>query len=445
MWGGRFSFAILTPRAGTDTDAGRFVVCPGPRRHVHPHGRIVMLSKSYSLLNFLNRSHSPAFRYGVGGAAYLGTFAVTGRPSIAHLVRSQFVHDETKYAFRLAGWVLRRGWPGVETVTDDFFDFTIGASPADLKALGAFIGARRDALPEYLWRADDLFVRAARIHAQLDAGARDIEALRADFREHADALLPLISTAHGGFSRPSSERAGDFSVDDARTALADLAAALPVQEWNWYVISGTFLGIVREGGFLAHDYDVDVGVTFDPEHPEVLDRLVAALERSPHYVVKKIDDHEAVVQTAPGRFAVERAPALVKLIHDSGINVDVFVHHREGDRLWHGSSIHRWENSAFELTDYTLAEVPVLGPADADRYLTENYGDWRTPVTVFNCTTGTPNLVISRTFRSVALFLTRLAHFAHGDPAEYEKLRATLVADGMLRDEDGVLRLERDI
>ena len=142
---------------------------------------------------------------------------------------------------------------------------------------------------------------------------------------------------------------------------------------------------------------------------------------------------------------MERAPALVKLIHENGINVDVFVHHREGDTLWHGSSIHRWENSAFDLADYTLAGVPVLGPSDADRYLTENYGDWRTPVTEFNCTTGTPNLVISRTFRSVALFLTRLAHFAHGDPGEYAKLRETLVADGMLRDDDGVLRLQRDI
>ena len=133
-----------------------------------------MLTKSYSLLNFLNRSHSPAFRYGIGGAAYAGTLAVTGRPSIARLVRTQFVEDETKYAFRLAGWVLRRGWPQVETVTDDFFDFTLGATPADLESLEAFIAHRRDALPEHLWRADDLFVRAARIHAQLDAGARDI-------------------------------------------------------------------------------------------------------------------------------------------------------------------------------------------------------------------------------------------------------------------------------
>lgn len=403
------------------------------------------LNKSYGLLNFLNRSHGPAFRHGVGAAAWAGTLAVTGRPSIATLVRHQFLDDETKYAFRLAGWVLRRGWPKVETVTDDFFDFTQGAEPADLDALEGFIRWRRPALPEHLWRADDLFVRAARIHAQLDAGATDVEDLRRDFVEKADALLPLISSPQGDAAPTPSEREGDFSLDDARTALADLAATLPVDEWGWYVISGTFLGIVREGGFLAHDYDIDVGVTFDPEHPERMDAMIATLGASPRFVVKKVDDAQAVVETAPGRLAVTRSLALVKLIHENGINVDVFVHHREGDVLWHGSSIHRWENRAFDLTDYELAGVRVLGPADSDRYLTENYGDWRTPVTEFNCTTGTPNLVITRSFRSVALFLTRLAHFAHGDPAEYAKLRATLVADGLLRDDAGVLRLARVI
>ncbi|MGB7817542.1 MAG: hypothetical protein WBL35_02230 [Ornithinibacter sp.] len=398
-----------------------------------------MLNKSYSLLNFLNRTHSPAFRHGVGAAAYAGTLTVSGRPSIARLVRTQFIDDETKYAFRLAGWVLRRGWPGIETVPDDFFDFTLGAEPADLDALDRFITSRRRSLPEHLWRADDLFVRAARIHSQLDAGARDIEDLRADFYDRADALLPLISRATGELPPPRAPREGDFDVEDARVALADLASALPVETWPWYVISGTFLGLVREGGFLAHDYDIDVGITYDAK---TIPALIAALEADPQFVVKKVDDAQSVVPAGEGRYAVQRSLALIKLIHTNGINVDVFVHHHAGEMMWHGSSLHQWENSRFDLAEYRLAGVDVLGPAHADRYLTENYGDWRTPVTDFNCTTGTPNLVITRSFRSIALFLTRLAHFSDGDPQEFEKLRATLVADGLLRDECGVLALE---
>ena len=80
-----------------------------------------------------------------------------------------------------------------------------------------------------------------------------------------------------------------------------------MEEWRWYVISGTFLGIVREGGFLAHDYDIDVGITVDPEHPEVLDAMIEQLGRSPRFVVKKVDDAQEVVETEPGRCAVERS------------------------------------------------------------------------------------------------------------------------------------------
>ncbi len=399
-----------------------------------------MLSKSYGLLNFLNRPHSPLFRHAVGGASWAGTVAVTGRPSVARLVRREFVADETKYAFRLAGWVLRRGWPGVETVTDDFFDFTTSAGPDDLDALEAFIAARARRLPEHLWRADDLFVRAARIHGALDAGQADVQDLVDDFRRRADLLLEHVSVPTAVPAPPAKARQGDFSLDDARTALRDLADVLPVASWPWYVISGTFLGVVREHGFLAHDYDIDVGITHDAD---LVARMVEVLEADPRFVVKKVDDAQTVVETAPGRYALRRDLALVKLIHDTGINVDIFVHHRDGDVLWHGSSIHRWENHAFGLAPYELAGVAVQGPDDPDRYLTENYGDWRTPVTDFNCTTGTPNLVITRSFRSVALFLTRLAHFSTGDRSEYDTVRATLVADGLLREDDGVLRLAR--
>jgi hypothetical protein len=401
---------------------------------------MVTLKKSYGLLNFLNRSHSPVFRQGLGAAAWAGTVGVTGRPAVAALVRRHFVTDETKDAFRLAGWVLRRGWPGIETVVDDFYDFTAGAEGEDLDALARFVDQRRHALPEHLWRSDDLFVRAARIHERLDAGHRDVSDLEAGFRERADALLDVIARSTPSSTTTSAPREGDFSLTDARRALADLADVLPVEEWRWYVISGTFLGLVREGGFLAHDYDIDVGIDHDAER---VAHLVEVVEADRRFVVKKVDDAQSVVEV-PGGYAMQRELALVKLIHESGINVDVFVHHRDGDVVWHGSSIHRWQNSVFELAPYRLEGTAVLGPQDSDRYLTENYGDWRTPVTEFNCTTGTPNLVVTRSFRSVALFLTRLAHFAVRDRKEYEKLRATLLSGGVLReDTGGRLRLDR--
>ena len=407
-----------------------------------------MLSKSYSLLNFLNRSHSPAFRYGVGGAAYAGTFAVTGRPSIARLVRTQFVQDETKYAFRLAGWVLRRGWPGVETVTDDFFDFTLGREPGRPRgARGVHRRPAPRACPSTCGAPTTCSCGPpASTPSSMPAPATS-RPLRADFREHADALLPLISTAQGEPSGPVSDREGDFSVDDAahraaRPRRGAAGAAVALVRHLGHLPRHRARGRVP-GPRLRHRRRASPST---PSTRRCSTALVEALERSPRYVVKKLDDAQTVVETEPGRYAVERAPALVKLIHENGINVDVFVHHREGDRLWHGSSIHRWENTRLRARRLHAGRRAGARPGRRrplpHREL-RRLAHARSPSSTAR--PARPNLVISRTFRSVALFLTRLAHFAHGDPAEYAKLRATLVADGMLRDEGGVLRLERDI
>ena len=51
----------------------------------------------------------------------------------------------------------------------------------------------------------------------------------------------------------------------------------------------------------------------------------------------------------------------------------------------------------------------MLGPVDYDKYLSENYGDWRTPVTDFHFTTGTPNLTLQNNPLSLAFFLKRFA------------------------------------
>ena len=226
----------------------------------------------------------------------------------------------------------------------------------------------------------------------------------------------------------------NFDKDSARQTLEDFAAVLPNQQWPWYVVSGTFLGLHREGGFLAHDYDIDLGINAEDIN---WDQLLEKLRSSKFFTVKVIDYYFDVYSGDNLRRAIRKVPSIVKLIHQNGMQVDLFIHYTENGRCWHGSSIHRWDNTPFELVERDLAGVKVYTPANADLYLTENYGDWRTPITEFDCTTGTPNLVVASNFISRALFLKRYAFFALHEPKQARKLQsAMLQADVFaLRDE----------
>jgi len=67
---------------------------------------------------------------------------------------------------------------------------------------------------------------------------------------------------------------------------ADFAALFPVEQMRWFLISGTFLGLIRENGFLAHDYDIDLGV-FDDDID--IPTAIAAINASDQFVLKKYD------------------------------------------------------------------------------------------------------------------------------------------------------------
>ena len=288
---------------------------------------------------------------------------------------------------------------------------------------------------------DMLFVQAATLHEKLLAEDLNIENDIDSFYSHVDLVLKNISvkptidnTKNSTSSLPAKIRKDDFSLIDAESALRDWSDLFPVKIWSWYVISGTFLGLVREGGFLAHDYDLDLG--FNAEDCDI-DALLNKLSNSPQFYIESQDWMDTIKRDAKGSYSFDRIRVLVKVVHKSGISIDVFVHYLDvaENKRWHGSRIHRWDNSRFDLQQYTLAGIKVLGPADADRYLTENYGEWRIPVKDFNCSTGTPNLVIVRNFLSQALFIKRLVALVDTNKEEAEKLKNTLCASGVLEED----------
>lgn len=390
----------------------------------------MQFSKSYSLLRYLNRRHSVLSRYGLGAIAWFGTWLFTQSLTFAGLMQREFIRDDFRLAFRRAGWFARHIFPALDLFEDPFFDFTMETDAKQRQRMEAFVKRYKAHQSQAVYETDMLYIRAANLHGVIEQHPegcyphKDIT----EFYDNADRALANLATPPKSEDSGEEYRRDDFSREDAVKALSDLADALPLKEWNWYVISGTFLGLHRDGGFLPHDYDIDVGI-----HGEDVDipKLVADLAAYPRFVTKKVDLHIEITQETSGLLHLTKVPALVKLVHENGLNLDVFIHYTENGRCWHGSIIHRWENSPFSLVKRELEGIPVYAPEDAERYLTENYGDWKIPVKEFDCTTGTPNLVVTRNFLSVALFLKRLAVFCETDEKQARKLIATLQASGV--------------
>lgn len=169
---------------------------------------------------------------------------------------------------------------------------------------------------------------------------------------------------------PASRRYNDIK---AEKALSDLKHCLDQNNTEFFLISGTLLGCIREGKLLGHDKDIDVGV----------------------WEINSVQNLAEVIYNS-GCFEVLPiySPHLLVIRHVNGITIDIFIHYREVDDYWHAGGKSKWHNSPFILTLRSFLNEEYLIPADYDKYLTENYGDWRTPKLSFDSALDTPNMTI---------------------------------------------------
>lgn len=403
------------------------------------------LQKSFRLLKFLNRDQPALIRLPAAGLGYLLGFVATGHHVLAAEVAGRFwTHNDFKLGARRLAWYARRSWINLDVSQDDFFDMTEGLDDAQLSVLARFCAARGPKIPAVTAAADRVFIAARRLDNDQDPSARTAHV--AVYNEAAEALLrQAVPDASAVVSKGA--RKGDFPVANAKQTLRDFMALFPTDQVPWFVISGTFLGLIREKGFLPHDYDIDLGLFEDQADIPAIRQAILDSDR---FVLKKYDHHTSSLVPAPADPKNPEMPYILKIIHVSGVHIDLFLHYRDmegANRVhWHGSSLHRWNNSAFDLVPYPFYDVTVLGPSDPDTYLSENYGDWRTPVTEFNCTTDTPNLDIVRHPIACAIFLKRLALNQNKSPDDAAKLKASLIAGGFLAEAaDGNMRVLGDI
>lgn len=387
-------------------------------------------------MKLLNRDHGRLVRAGAAALGFVVSALATGRMRLAQELAGQFwTYGDFKVGARRAAWYCRRGWMNLDVFADEFFDPTEGMSDADLDVLKTFVSRRRERLPGVTYAGDMATIAARRLNNNVNPDARAANVL--SFKSACDALLAQPAHPNQRLAPADVQRTGDFPIENAKRTLSDFQSLFPLETLRWFLISGTFLGLIREKGFLAHDYDIDLGV-FEDEID--IASVMQTVEQSGTFVLKKYDHHQSTLFAPKTPANNPDVPYILKLVHVTGIHIDLFIHYHDTAGVsavhWHGSSLHRWENSAFDLATYDFYDQKVLGPADPDRYLTENYGDWRTPVTEFNCTTDTPNLALVPHPIAIVIFLKRYVLARGIDPKQAQKLEMELLQSGFLQHRD---------
>lgn len=197
----------------------------------------------------------------------------------------------------------------------------------------------------------------------------------------------------------------------AREALVDLNSAF--KDFSPpFLIAGTLLGLVREGGFIGWDKDIDVGIFVSRDEAKKIEQY---LRRSKYFFVRKVD------------ITTDR----IRLVHNNGTMVDIFPHYKDTkkDILWHDGSATRWWNSPFKVEKANFVGVPSYIPQNPELYLYESYGDWKSPDPYFDARIDAPNVQVLDTEHLTTLYYFSLVDSIKKKKSLKQTRYAQLLAD----------------
>jgi hypothetical protein len=256
------------------------------------------------------------------------------------------------------------------------------------------------------WRASRALSKARRLGRKINgASPQEAQALKSELIRSARRIKELFLSAR---AKGLVERIADLYVSSDPEAAPQLGAGKPKMtaelameclralqkmtartKARAFLVSGTLLGCVREGRILAHDYDIDLGVDVADEF---LPDLLKALRSHPDFqLISRQDIDNKLAAVNDWARAHAGRPWLLKFRYKEAIPVDLFIHVEHGGQVFHGSKRNLWVNSSFGLAPRSFYGLEFLAPDNPDAYLTENYGDWRTPKSKFDFSTDTPN------------------------------------------------------
>jgi phosphorylcholine metabolism protein LicD len=166
--------------------------------------------------------------------------------------------------------------------------------------------------------------------------------------------------------------------------LADTLAECQALNLRPFLTWGTLLGHYRDGGFIAHDYDIDLGLLEDDFSRK--EELAQAMKRR-GYTVRANDDYFISFSRNRGK--------------RPWIELQLF--YRKNGQIACSIASSHWEDlytyyfpadifAEFMAVKF-LGQLEVLIPTQTERFLTVAYGNWRIPQKSWHFLYGPLNLV----------------------------------------------------
>ena len=158
----------------------------------------------------------------------------------------------------------------------------------------------------------------------------------------------------------------EFNARDAAHALKDLQDVLAGGGIVPFLVSGTLLGFERNGGFLPHDKDIDVGIFAAQDIFSVVE-LIAK---------------NGSFRLNSGYLRLEKTYQLPVVHKRTGMCIDIFIYYPQGDKIVtgvHGTFgyTQTFAFSPFGTRTVEFLDVAFAVPDDIARNLAENYGNWQ--------------------------------------------------------------------
>lgn len=354
--------------------------------------------KSFFLSSLGNKTYNKYVYFFIKNISCLFVFIFTISPKLTSFYWRNYKDTHLKNSLRIFNWLLNFSFIRRFKINDITFDISNNLSLNDLLYLSNKFFLNKKNLSFDL-TFDLLYINARIVTIFAERGDQKkykkyLNNFSFIFNKSIKRLQPQSSLNKKIFFKSSQ------APVILNEALRDFSNVL--KNKNVFLAFGTLLGFIREGKILDHDLDLDVGYLY--EDKKQFDEFLRELKKTNNFKVL-VNDAIDLYTLKKKQIKFSKLPSLITLANQNGAHVDIFICHKEKNKIIFYAKQFCWEVSSFSTKKVKISHNLIANiPFNSNKYLTENYGDWKTPVIDYNFMRDSKNLGFTRNISSVVAY-----------------------------------------